>query len=159
MKIREVAKRAGVSHQAIYKKLKARGKTAEDITDKATGELTPEGLALILELYPQAAIEQPQDATAQPSTDEKTVATLREEVQRLSNELRNANDKIVALTEERDFLREVVAQKQEMETLRTKLELVEASQKAAQAQAITDGSDGSGSGKRRGLWARLRGKG
>lgn len=156
MKIRDVAKQAGVSHQAIYKRLKARQIPAESITDKATGELTGEGVALMLELYPQIKGEQPATATAQPQTGEDVVEALRREVQRLSNELSNAEGRIVALTEERDFLRQAVTHSQEMEGLRARLEVLEAGQQAAKAQALTDGSGGGE--KRRGPFAWLRHK-
>lgn len=158
MKIREVAKQAGVSHQAIYKRLKARGISAESITDKATGELTGEGVALMMELYPQIGGAQPQAAAAQPPAAPDVVETLRDEVQRLRNQLSNAEERNRLLTDERDYLRKLLDHSQEMEGLRARLEVVEAGQRAAQAQALTDGSS-SGEKQRRGLWARLRGKG
>ena len=159
MKIRDVANRAGVSHQAIYKRLKARGIRPESLTNKETGELTAEGVALMLELYPQVKDEQPATGPAQPTQPAAAVDTLRGEVERLRAALSNAEERIVALTEERDFLRGALTHSQEMEALRARIDVLEAGQRAAQAQALTDGSSGSEERPRRGLWARLRGKG
>lgn len=158
MKIREAATRAGVSHQAVYKRLKKRGISPESLIDKETGELTAEGLALMIELYPQVKDEQPATATAQPSAAPDVVEQLRDEVQRLRNQLSNLEERNRLLLDERDYLRKLLDHSQEMEGLRARLEVVEAGQRAAQAQALTDGSSG-GEKKRRGLWARLRGKG
>ena len=158
MKIRDVATMAGVSHQAVYKRLKARGLRPESITDKGTGELTAEGLAIMFEMYPQTKDTQPATASPQPPTGSETVETLRSEVQRLSNALSNAEARIVALTEERDFLRGALTHSQEMEALRARIDVLEASQRANAAQALTDGSGG-GDPPRRGLLSWLRGRG
>lgn len=158
MKIRDVATMAGVSHQAVYKRLKARGIRPESITDKGTGELTAEGLAIMFEMYPQTKDTQPATASPQPPTGSETVETLRSEVQRLSNALSNAEARIVALTEERDFLRGALTHSQEMEALRARIDVLEAGQRANAAQALTDGSGG-GDPPRRGLLSWLRGRG
>lgn len=155
MTIKEYSTERGVSTQAIYKRLKARGIRTEDITEKGSGQLTAEGEALMRALYPVNPVEQPKDnlrasqLRVEALTKEKTVLQL--EVDKL-------REQVQALTEERDFLRGALTHSQDMEALRARLEVLEAGQRAAQAQALTDGSSG-GEKKRRGLWARLRGKG
>lgn len=51
MNIKEVAQLTGLSHQAIYKKIKANGLVLDKLKDKATGHLTPDGEARIKELF------------------------------------------------------------------------------------------------------------
>ncbi len=51
MTIKDIAAAAGLSHQAIYKRLKARGVKLESIKIKGTGELTAEGEALMREIF------------------------------------------------------------------------------------------------------------
>ena len=157
MKIKEVATRAGVSHQAVYKRLKARGIRAESLTDKETGELTAEGLSIMIELYPQLKVEQPQPEVAQPSEPPQLVESLSGEVARLREALSNAEARIVALTDERDYLRKMLDHSQEMEALRTRIDVLEAGQRANKAQALTDGSEQRQ--QRGGLLSWIRGRG
>lgn len=152
MKLKDIATGAGVSHQAVYKRLKAKGISPETITDKETGELTAAGLAIMLELYPQKRDEQPAETTCQPTQPPAALETLRGEIERLRNELSKAKGQIEALTDERDFLRKMLEQSQDMAAMRTRIDALEAGQKAAQAQALTDGKP------RRRLWDRIRGR-
>ena len=159
MKVKEFATQAGITHQAIYKRLKKRGISLESLTDKETGELTEEGLSLLIELYPQGKDEKNStDSTpvAQPLATSDEVARLNEELHRLRNQLRNSEEKVAALTDERDYLRKLLDHSQEMEGLRARLDVLEAGQKAARAKALTDGSEDKG--QRRGPLSWLRGR-
>ena len=153
MTIKQAATKAGVSHQAVYKKLKARGIRVESITEKGTGELTAEGEALMVELYPCLKVEETinQESEESKAADvESEVETLRKESTRLQQELSNAVERIKELTDERDFLRKQLDQRQELETLRLQLDVIQASAKVT--PALTDGTEK----PRRGLLGWLR---
>lgn len=93
MNIKEVAQLTGLSHQAIYKKIKTAGLTLETLKDKETGQFTPDGEAAIMALFD---VKKP-DATE--------VEKLKEEVEKLRNQVAAMEKEISALTEERNFLR------------------------------------------------------
>lgn len=104
MTIKEVAQLTGLSHQAIYKKIKAKGMKLEELKDKATGQFTPEGEAAIRGLF---------NIT---DTEETPVATeLTTEVERLRNLVEKQGEQIKALTDERDFLRLTLERSQHLE--------------------------------------------
>ena len=100
MTIKEVAQQAGISHQAIYKKLKNRGIKTEDLKDAETGELSEKGLEILKDL-----IESKNDDDLCGDKVESEVEKLRGEIEKLRNEVEHAEEKIHMLTEERDFLR------------------------------------------------------
>ncbi len=141
MTVKDIATRAGVSHQAVYQKLKKRGIRIEDLRDKETGELTGEGMAILLKLFPLA------DETVECSTNDESsklegaisqdevIERLGKEIDRLKSELSIKKIQLEAITDERDFLRKAVEQSQERETLRTRIEALEAGQQAM----LTDG--------------------
>ena len=125
MTIREVAERAGLSHQAIYKRLKAKGIHVSSLKDKDSGQLNEEGERILRELFSIQAENQAPDGatreTVRPSV-ESEVDRLRKEVERLTTEvvtLRNKVDaleeKNKALTEERDFLRVSLERSQQLQ--------------------------------------------
>lgn len=104
MTIKEVAQLTGLSHQAIYKKIKAKGLKLEELKDKATGQFTPEGEAAIRGLF------------GITGTEETPVATeLTTEVERLRNLVEKQGEQIKALTDERDFLRLTLERSQHLE--------------------------------------------
>lgn len=168
MTIKEVSEKVGLSHQAIYKRLRNRGIKAADIARKSTGELTEEGERLMYELFPflqgeegreaQAPADEPAAAPAAAvAADEPSeVASLRDEVAaaaakvaKLEGEVARQEEIIKALTDERDYLRGALERSQQLQAL--------TAQKIPNPPpALTDGS---GEKQRRGLWARLRGKG
>lgn len=128
MRIKQVSEKVGLSHQAIYKRLRARGIKAEDITQKNTGELTAEGWALMLELFPilqgeEERSEQPQaeaPAAAEPSEIERLqgeVARLRGEVAQAEGKVATMEAQLQALTEERDYLRGALERSQQLQAL------------------------------------------
>ena len=107
MTIREVAQKTGLSHQAIYKRLKSRGVKLEEIKDKATGQLTPDGEALIADLFAVSAAAK--ETAASPEVDELTTR-----VAELSTEVEKLRTQVEALEKERDFLREALTREQQL---------------------------------------------
>ncbi len=170
MTIKEIAARAGLSHQAIYKRLKARGVKLEMLKVKQTGELTPEGAALLLELFPakddakKAAPAPPPKgeeiappaATAEAEELRNQVEKLQTEVEKLNNQVEKLRNQVAtmeekekALTEERDFLRLSLERSQQ-------LQAITAAKIPNPPPAITEGGD-----QRRGIrawWNRITSK-
>lgn len=105
MTIKEVAQRTGLSHQAIYKKIKAKGLKLEELKDKATGQFTAEGEATVRALF---GID---DAEVEVETE------LTTEVERLRNLVDKQAEQIKALTDERDFLRLTLERSQHLEAV------------------------------------------
>lgn len=184
MTIKEVSERAGVSHQAIYKRLRTRGIRAEDITEKSSGQLTGKGEELIKELFPflrdeegGAAAQSPQDVPADPpETEEKAgdeglqpeVARLQEKVARLQEEVARLQPEVAGLKGQIIEYEKRVATLEESNRLLTderdylrkaldqsqQLQAMTA-QKIPTPPAITDGSERK---QKRGLWERLTGR-
>ena len=134
MTVKEFSALVGVSHQAIYKKLKGRGVALDSLKDKETGQLTADGEALLRAIYnlkgqeerQQEAPEEPrnEEAGAAPPADQEgetelrnQVARLQGEVERLRNQVATLEEKEAALTEERDFLRISLERSQQLQAL------------------------------------------
>lgn len=129
MTIKDVAAKTGLSHQAIYKRLKARGFSVSDLKDKATGQLTEEGERVLVELFSIQAEEEPtvDDDSSQASTEptvevETEVEKLRNRVDELTTEvekLRNHVETLEAtntvLVGERDYLRLALERSQQLQ--------------------------------------------
>lgn len=167
MTISEAARRAGVSNQAVYKRLKARGILPDSIREKGSGILTEEGEALMRELFP--AIDEHEARPAPPPVDEPAAAPpdeverltteverlstrvdeLTTEVDRLTTRLTTSEARAQALQDERDYLRGALDKSQQLQAM--------TAQKIPNPPpALTDGSE---ERPRRGLWARLTGRG
>lgn len=135
MTVKEFSEIVGVSHQAIYKKLKGRGVALDAIKDKETGQLTQEGETLLREIYniqeqrtnseeqqeeEPAEVERESPPPAQKEVAKglrNQVAELQKEVERLRNQVATLEDKEKALTEERDFLRVTLDRAQQLQAL------------------------------------------
>lgn len=118
MTIRDVTRLTGLSHQAVYKKIKTAGLNMDELKDKATGQLTPDGEQKVRDLFGIAEdTGTPQEKPLQPDATElrNQVAELTTEVEKLRNHLATAEDQIKALTEERDFLRVTLERSQHLE--------------------------------------------
>lgn len=158
MTIREAAERAGVTNQAIYKRLKARGIRPESIRVQGSGELTKEGEELMRELFP--VMDESAARPAPPASDEPAAAPpdeverltterdeLRRRVDELTTRLTTAEARAQALQDERDYLRGALDKSQQLQAM--------TAQKIPNPPpALTDGER-----PRRGLWARLTGRG
>lgn len=100
MNVKEVAQLAGLSHQAVYKKIKANHLDLDKLKDKATGQFTPEGEAAIRALF--GLHDEPK---AEASEVAKELSELKEECNRLRNQVETLETRVTELTEERDYLR------------------------------------------------------
>ena len=112
MNIKEVAQLTGLTHQAIYKRLKARGVKLETLKDKATGQFTPEGEAIIMDLF---AIDAPE--TPEKTADATEVEKLRNQVAELTTEVEKLRNQVASLEGERDFLRQTLEREQQLHGL------------------------------------------
>ena len=141
MTVKEVASLTGLTHQAIYKRIKTAGHKLDELKDKSTGQFTPEGEAVLRELFNLDGVQ------PELTTDLTTkVAELTTEVEKLRNQIEVLEAQARALTEERDFLRVTLEHSQQLQAATLA--------KVPNVPALPDGS-------RRGLrgwWARLRGK-
>ena len=128
MTIKDVATRTGLSHQAIYKRLKARGLSVSDLKDKASGQLTEEGERILAEMFSIQAEEPTVDGAPEITNEEPTVESgseeLRNEVARLTTEVEKLGNWVetleamnTALTEERDFLRLALERSQQLQAI------------------------------------------
>ena len=125
MTIKEVAQLTGLSHQAIYKKIKARGWRLEELKDKSTGQFTPEAEESIKALF---------GITEDAKPVETEVEKLQTEVERLRNLVDRQELQIKILTDERDFLRVALDRSQQLQGMTlTKL--------PTPPPAITDGKE------------------
>lgn len=131
MTIKDIAAAAGLSHQAVYKRLKGRGVKLESIKDKATGELTEEGERLVREIFslqdepgeaappPPAAEEKAAPAEVESEVEKlrNKVAELSGEVEKLRNQVATLEDREKALTDERNFLRLSLERSQQLQAI------------------------------------------
>ena len=89
MTIKEAAEHYGVSQQAIYQRLKKAGVNLKTLKNPDTGELTPDGEAVINQLFNQ---RQPTDSTnlkEQFNELSKEVASLKAENEALKARVRD----------------------------------------------------------------------
>lgn len=153
MTINEVAQLYGVSHQAVYKRIKSAGLKLAELKDKATGQLTPEGEEKVVGLFAAENAGPPPDSTKVAELRNE-VEKLRPEVEKLRNQVENLEEKLKTVTEERDYLRTTLdATNKNLENAQ-QLQAMTLS-KLPSAPLLTDGSGG----RLRRAWAALRGKG
>lgn len=128
MTIKDVAARTGLSHQAIYKRLKARGLSVSDLKDKASGQLTEEGERILAEMFSiqaeEPTVDGAQEAKSEEPRPESGSEKLRNEVARLTTEVEKLRNRVetleatnTALTEERDFLRLSLERSQQLQAI------------------------------------------
>ena len=111
MTIKEVAQLTGLSHQAIYKKIKNKGLSLEGLKDKATGQFTPEGEAEILALF---GLDEKVETKV-----ENEVAKLTTEVEKLRIQVEKQEVIIDSLKEERDYLRGALDKQIQLQAIMT----------------------------------------
>lgn len=144
MTVKEVALLTGLTHQAVYKRIKAAGYKLEMLKDKATGQFTPEGEAVLRSMFDLDNVQP--ELTTDVEKLANQVAELTTEVEKLHNQITVLENQAKALTEERDFLRVTLEHSQQLQAATLA--------KVPNVPALPDGS-------RRGLrgwWARIRGK-
>ena len=98
MTIKEVAHLAGITQQAVYKRIKAAGIDLGAIKDKETGQFTAEGEAAIMALFEQKNANSP-------------------EVERLRMKIEILQQQVDSLTSERDFLRSMLEQTNQLQAV------------------------------------------
>lgn len=139
MTIREVAQLTGLTHQAIYKKIKANGLNVADLKDKNTGHFTPDGEAKIRQLFKLTDADATQVEKSTTEVDDLTT-----QVEKLRNQVDTLNKTIATLTEERDYLRRSLEISQQLQ----------AATLAKIPQALPAGEKP----EKRSFWQRIRGK-
>lgn len=131
MTIKELADRLGVSSQSVYKRLKNHGVKLETLKDKATGEITAEGLQVVARVFNlDLTSEQTQPETATEtetrveSPVDSEVERLKKEVERLTTEVEKLNnlnstmvEKVQTLESERDYLRNALQAQQQLQAM------------------------------------------
>lgn len=142
MTVKEVAQLTGMTHQAIYKRIKARGLKLETLKDKASGQFTPEGEKAIRELFNLDNLTPPPVATE--------VNELSKEVEKLRNQVEMLEKRVEELTGERDFLRKSLTDTTEALTNAQKLQAAT----LAKVPLLTSGEPG----RLRRVWDKIRGK-
>lgn len=119
MTVKDVSTMTGISVQAVYKRLKAKGLNLDEIRSKETGHFSEEGEALVKTIFNLNS--QPEQMFSTP------VERLKTEVEKLKTELSTAKTRIevleaqvTLLENERDHLREAADRSQllQLETLK-----------------------------------------
>ena len=111
MTIREVAQLTGLSHQAIYKRIKAQGLKLDSLKDKATGQLSADGEAIIRDLFSINSPADPPD-NGKGTAVHNQVEELRNQVAELTTEVEKLRNQVAGLEGERNFLREALEREQ-----------------------------------------------
>ena len=144
MTVKEIAKRTGLTNQAIYKRLKSKGVTLNAIKDAKTGHFTPDGEKLIVELFNlDNAPEQAEKRPEKPVDNQVEKLTTR--VAELTTEVETLRTKVDLLTSERDNLRATLEREQQLHAM-TLTKLLPSGENAEK-------------GRFRAAWDALRGRG
>lgn len=91
MTIKDVSTLAGVSVQAVYKRLKTQGISLDDVRDRETGQLTKDGETVVKSIF---------------NLDAKPDSTVQSELNELKIEVERLTTALDLIREERDYLRE-----------------------------------------------------
>lgn len=112
MTIKEFSTRAGISAQAVYKRLRNQGINLDTIRNKETGQLTAEGETIVENLF--------STESHRFSSDESENQRLSTEVERLKTEVERLSTALDIVSEERNYLREQLKASQviQLETLK-----------------------------------------
>lgn len=98
MKIKDAAEKYKISSQAIYQRLKRQGIDVESLKDKETGDLTPDALGIIENLFGESS----EQYNKQKASTLAELARLRQLVQSLEYERDLLKVKLEAAERERD---------------------------------------------------------
>ena len=112
MTVKEVAQQTGLTNAAIYKRLKAKGIKLDTVKDKQTGQFTPDGERLIIELF---RLDKPK-SPPQKAVDNQ-VEKLTTRVAELTTEVEKLTTKVEMLTSERDNLRATLEREQQLHAM------------------------------------------
>ena len=116
MTIKDVAQQTGLTNAAIYKRLKNKGVKLEAIKDRKTGQFTPDGVRLMIELF--GVTEAAKPAENEPKKPvENEVEKLTTELKRLTTEVEKLTTQVELLTNERDNLRAILEREQQLHAM------------------------------------------
>ena len=99
MTIKKFAAQQGVSPQAVYQRLKTNKIKVETITEKGTGELTGEGLVILIKLF------DPENRQIKPIKDER-IEALEQQLAEARAQISSKEEQIKSLEKERDSLKD-----------------------------------------------------
>lgn len=132
MTVQEAASLYGVSKQAIYQRLKAKGYDIKQLKD-SSGSLTEDGESILAQLFDHTSVtgdgdSMPQQSRKEPAKQElpsllqaqKRVAELEKQVDGLQREVDFLTKHVDALKEERDYLRRALDQAQQLHAMTMK---------------------------------------
>ena len=163
MTVKEIAQQTGLTHQAVYKRLKAAGIAVAELKDSKTGRFTESGEQIVRELF---NLDNNQDVNPASTDDNQVaeVARLNNQVEELTKEREELRNQVETLSKEADqHKHEVELLNQQVEALTSERDyLRDALDKSQQLQMATLASVKllpSGEKKRRSLWDVLRGRG
>lgn len=141
MTIKDIVNQTGLTPQAIYKRIKAKGYTMSALKSKNTGHFTPEGEQVVRDLFGIVEEAKPEEKPV-----EKSVEKLTTEVERLTTEVEKLTTEVENLRSERDFLRMSLERAQQLQAVTlTKLPNPPAALPAGGEKGV------------RGWWHRIRG--
>lgn len=99
MTIKQYAKTVGISPQAVYQRLKTNKVKIESLTEKGTGEITGEGMAILDKLF------DPKNRQIKPVKDER-IEALEKQILDLRADLASKIERVKSLEEQAETLKE-----------------------------------------------------
>lgn len=112
MKIKDAAEKYGISAQAIYQRLKKQNIPIDSLKDTETGDLTPDALGILENLFGESSAQYNQ----QKASLHDELARLKQLVQSLEYERDILKVKLEAAERERDTANETLNQERAMFT-------------------------------------------
>ena len=112
MTIKQYAQKAGVSPQAVYQRLKKNKIKVESLTEKGTGELSGEGIAILDKLF------DPENRQTKPPKDEliealeQQIEALRVIVSTKEERLKSLEAEAAALREDKEYFKQALDKSQ-----------------------------------------------
>ena len=118
MTVKDVSTMTGISVQAVYKRLKAKGLNLDEIRSKETGHFTEDGEALIKTIF--NLNNQPEQAFSSSIDFKAELDKLKTELSTAKTRIEVLEAQVTLLENERDHLREEVSRSQllQLETLK-----------------------------------------
>lgn len=99
MTIKQYAEKQGVSPQAVYQRLKKNKIKVESFTEKGTGEISGEGMAILDKLF------DPENRAIKPAKDE-LIEAMEQQISELRAQLSSKDERIKSLEEQTSSLKD-----------------------------------------------------
>lgn len=109
MTVKDVVQRTGLTSAAVYKRIKAKGVKLDAIKDKKTGQFTPDGERLIVELFNLG--------NAAEAVEKRSKTDVDNQVEKLTTEVERLKTMVELLTSERDNLRATLEREQQLHAM------------------------------------------